>query len=236
MSNLLDWGMRFNDGTGPRRIKSATTFAPLLCRARVRVESPAGGVAGKILFSPGQNRARANRVKNALRDNHERHLVFGARRSVQLLESGLVSEIHLRRLSFDDDHVVARFEVDGKRRIPGQVPGLARTASRTEVESPVKPESPNRDGVGAAIRANGANPVVSSAGETLFGVTKRQVLMGSLESVQRRHLRQPDFPASRLPGLGRRSFLQRFGAGHKTLPGETFAPTEREPAHPSCAR
>jgi hypothetical protein len=92
-------------------------------------------------------------------------------------------------LSFEDDYVVARFEVYGKCRILGEVSGFTRRASGAELEGSIKPESPDRDGVRTAIRTNAANPVISSGGQTLFGVTKRQILMGSLKSVQRRHVR-----------------------------------------------
>lgn len=131
------------------------------------VEQPARGVVGKVVFGPGENDARADGIQHAFTHDHQRNLVFGAGRGIQLLERGFVIEVYFDRVAFKNDDVIAGFEMNGESGIARQIAGLAGGAGGAEVKSTVEPEAPHWNGMRASVGANGTDPIYGLWGDGL---------------------------------------------------------------------
>ena len=82
-----------------------------------------------------------NGINDTLGHDHQRHSVFGTGGSVELLQSRFVGEINFLGGAFEDDNVVAGFQMNGDCWVMREVAGLAGRTSSYEVEAAVEPES-----------------------------------------------------------------------------------------------
>src|SRR5579864_1428644 len=164
-------------------------------RPPVRHESdelPAGGIVREITFGPRKHHAGTNAIDETLGNDHQRHLVFGTGRSVELLQDWLVGEIDFYRCSFEDDNVVPGFQVNRDCWIMREVAGLAGGAGGSEVKATVDPESPHGNGVRTAIASGCTDPVIAGFDEPLLGVSKGQEFVWGFQSIERGDLWKAD--------------------------------------------
>jgi hypothetical protein len=187
-------------------------------------ELPTGGIVREITLGPRKHHAGTNAIDDTLGNDHQWHLVFGAARSIEFLQSWLVSEINFLSGSFKDDNIVPGFQVNGDGWIMREVASLAGRAGGSEVKATVDPESPHRNGVRTAIASGCTYPVIAGFGEALLGVSKRQEFVWRFQSIER-----GDMGKAHGTAFGSRLLFRGFFRGLRFRHGFTSDQTQELP-------
>jgi len=108
------------------------------------LEFPPCSIVREILFRPSEYKERLHGIDDGLaRDRGQWHPVFLLGGAVELGKGRLVRFFDFDSIAFEDNHVVAGFQVDRYGAIVRKVTTLPRRAGRAKVQDVIDEKSPD---------------------------------------------------------------------------------------------